>query len=387
MYPYQKDDTAVRLIPVWTGEVTYNETGMFIGKQDRISLLYPPTKILSVTSYDRHKTYEEGKDFVVTADGCIALTEHTRIPYITEERYYHNNPNTNPSLLTEHNGKEVYTYCGEGVVMTKWQIAVTYQHRASEHAFVPPCYADRFHEVIRKLSLGEDVNILFFGDSITAGCSASYYSNIDPFMPSWPALFVEYLAKRFSYTLHYVQTGLAGACRIPSREVEFGSRGVINCINTAVGGWNVKHAIDRFDERISDWLTRYHCDLFILGFGMNDGKKSAEELTGYLRTVIDRALAKKPSLSILTVATMLPNPEATQKWYGTQETFEPAMLALADEYAAKGVPCATAPVTSMSRFLLSRKRFCDYAGNNINHPNDFMIRLYAQTLIQTFIGF
>ena len=388
MFPYEKNDIETRLLPIWTGNVIHNETAMFVGKQDRVTLLYPPTKILSVTSYDRHKVYQEGKDFILCEDGSIALTEHTRIPYMTEDAYYHGDPSS--ILFTMHNGKEIATHCGEGVIMTRWQVAITYEHSASETAFVPPCQASRFEVLNRQLSLGEDVNILFFGDSITAGCTASYYSKIDPHMPSWPALISEHLAKRYSYTVHYVQTGLAGACRIPSKDAEYGSRGFIRYINTAVGGWNANHAVDRFDERVSDWITRFDCDLLVLGFGMNDGKKSADELVGLLRNVIDRALIKQPKLSILLISTMLPNPETknTKKpWYRNQDTFEDAMIAMADDYLAKGIPCAVAPVTSMSRSVLARKRFRDISGNNINHPNDFMIRLYAQTVIQTLVGF
>jgi len=40
--------------------------------------------------------------------------------------------------------------------------------------------------------------------------------------------------------------------------------------------------------------------------------------------------------------------------------------------------------------LMERKRFVDMTGNNVNHPNDFMVRVYAQTvsaaLIENFGG-
>lgn len=37
--------------------------------------------------------------------------------------------------------------------------------------------------------------------------------------------------------------------------------------------------------------------------------------------------------------------------------------------------------------MLEHKEFCDYSGNNINHPNDFFVRIYAQTLLRTLIGY
>ena len=44
-------------------------------------------------------------------------------------------------------------------------------------------------------------------------------------------------------------------------------------------------------------------------------------------------------------------------------------------------------MTSMSLSILDHKDFVDYTGNNINHPNDFFERVYAQTLLQSFIGY
>ena len=92
-----------------------------------------------------------------------------------------------------------------------------------------------------------------------------------------------------------------------------------------------------------------------------------------------------PDTAVLLVATMYANP-ASSRWCMNQPLFEPELLKLADEYNAKCVPCAVAPVTSLSARLLQRKRFCDCSGNNINHPNDFLVRLYAQTALQTLIG-
>ena len=41
---------------------------------------------------------------------------------------------------------------------------------------------------------------------------------------------------------------------------------------------------------------------------------------------------------------------------------------------------------SMQKYLLKRKRFIDLTGNNVNHPNDFMIRCHAQLLTELFIS-
>ena len=43
-------------------------------------------------------------------------------------------------------------------------------------------------------------------------------------------------------------------------------------------------------------------------------------------------------------------------------------------------------MTDVHDHLLTRKRFVDMTGNNINHPNDYLIRVYAQVILKTLIG-
>ena len=38
-------------------------------------------------------------------------------------------------------------------------------------------------------------------------------------------------------------------------------------------------------------------------------------------------------------------------------------------------------MTELHRILLSRKAYHHMTGNNINHPSDFLARLYAQGLL------
>ena len=44
-------------------------------------------------------------------------------------------------------------------------------------------------------------------------------------------------------------------------------------------------------------------------------------------------------------------------------------------------------MTAVSLDVLKHKEFKDYTGNNINHPNDFFSRVYAQVLLQALIGY
>jgi K+-sensing histidine kinase KdpD len=66
---------------------------------------------------------------------------------------------------------------------------------------------------------------------------------------------------------------------------------------------------------------------------------------------------------------------------------EKQLLNLAKSYRNDGNAVAVACVHSVSVAVQEHKTFNDYSGNNINHPNDWFYRVYAQTLLQTLIGY
>ena len=45
---------------------------------------------------------------------------------------------------------------------------------------------------------------------------------------------------------------------------------------------------------------------------------------------------------------------------------------------------AVMDVTSVHAALLERKSYRDMTGNNVNHPNDFLSRIYAQVAFSCF---
>ena len=90
-----------------------------------------------------------------------------------------------------------------------------------------------------------------------------------------------------------------------------------------------------------------------------------------------------PDTEIMLIATMLPNYEADSNWCGNQEAFADELLSIERDYPYVSV----ANVTEMHKALFGRgKRYRDVTGNNINHPNDFVVRLYAQVLLKTMLG-
>ena len=47
---------------------------------------------------------------------------------------------------------------------------------------------------------------------------------------------------------------------------------------------------------------------------------------------------------------------------------------------------AVAEVTSAHKYVLEHKEYYDMTGNNVNHPNDFLARIYAMVILRTMLG-
>ncbi|MBQ4111442.1 MAG: SGNH/GDSL hydrolase family protein [Clostridia bacterium] len=372
--------------PIFAGNTVKNETVMFLDKGDVRSLLYPIGTVVSVTNYDGTVTYEEGKDYVIE-DGKIKITEDSAIPVITRAKYYNYPAHPQINITANYEGKNVNIYWGEGKPMTDYQMNVTYTHEETWKGFISESKADVYADFINKLINGEDVTIFFYGDSITHGASASFIDNYSPYQYSYSLLFTEALADLYGYTVKYVKTNMTGAPIIPAEDYVAGDRGTITYINPSVGGWTSQNGKQNFDTYVKPFVEEYGCDLFLIAYGMNDAGSAARTVARTMKYVLDGVRELDGDCSLMFVSTMVPNPNATNGWYGLQDKQEPELIKTAEDYVEDGIPCAVACMTSTSKAILEHKEFQDYSGNNINHPNDFFCRVYAQTILQTLIGY
>ena len=375
--------------PMWNSELIHNETVMFLEGETSAPLLYHADDIVAIRSYDLSTVYEEGIDYKLE-DGKIVLLEGTRIPVCPLSTYYPESTASSTKIYLNVNGVPTLTMYGDNGTRS-WQIAVTYKHSDEWTGPQLESYAStQYAGLIDKLENGEDVTIFFYGDSITVGMNASGVANRAPYTPSWSVMFCQYLAKQYSYTVDYISLDYTNATR---EDDVYGNRGTIRYINTAKGGDTSVNGINNFSGRNDEYLAQYGCDLAVIAFGMNDVGTSGSVHAGYVGQIADKFLAKAANTDILLVSTMEPNPDAVPKTDGawcansTQREYEAAYASLVTKYNNKGTNCAVAPVTSMSIYINSTKRFRDCTGNNINHPSDFIVRAYAQTIYQTVVGY
>lgn len=346
--PYDRYDLAAYVAPVWKSKVVYNETLLFVGKDDASPLLRTATEILSVRSYDLKTEYRSGVDYTFS-DNCIRLTQDTDMPYFKEDEYYPVFPVQGQyfdCMLPDH----PYILFGEGDTFCKKQVAVTYKTREKWTGFVPESQTQYFPALAQKLAGDGAVKIVFYGDSISTGANSSAFIGAEPHAESWCDMTVSYLKGRY------------------------GDR--FTAVNTAVGGMDTDWGI----ANVSSAVTAHAPDLVVVGFGMNDIDLTAEEHGEQMRTLLLKIKEENPQAEILLVSPMLPNKEVG--WvYKAQENFEEQLLALGREYSV-----GVARVTSLHKQVLRNKRYRDMTGNNVNHPNDFLARLYAQTVLKALLG-
>ena len=355
---YDEYDLAVYMKPIWQGSVVYNETVMFVGQNNKAPLLYKATEIVSVRSYDLETEYEEDVDYTFDKKtNSIKLTKNTSMPYFTEEEYYPSEEIPGGSFpCTLDNAS--YIRFSEGDFFSARQIAVTYRHLGKEHILAPKQQSKAFANTLQKLEQDKEVKILFYGDSITVGANSSGFVGCEPYADVWAKMVFDMLVKK---------TGASKA----------------EYINTAVGGWTSQDGLNHLEEKV---LT-HAPDAVVLAFGMNDGGLSPTKHMANIKEMVARIRAINPDTEICLVSTMLPN-EQVQGFYGNQ-------VAFCDEYEdfikdAKengDDKICFANVTTMHSALLETKRYYDMTGNNVNHTNDFMARVYAQTVFQTIYGY
>ncbi|MBR3639685.1 MAG: hypothetical protein IKN50_03675, partial [Clostridia bacterium] len=147
----------------------------------------------------------------------------------------------------------------------------------------------------------------------------------------------------------------------------------ITHVNTAKGGtlstWGVTEAQSK--------VASYSPDLVFIGFGMNDGTLQVAPATfkANIKGIIDAERAANANSEFILIAPMLANPDTL--FDGCQDQY----LAVLEELESQYSGVAVADMTSTHQDLLEIKSYQDMTGNNVNHPNDFMVRYYAQTML------
>jgi lysophospholipase L1-like esterase len=263
--------------------------------------------------------YIEGQDYVVNYEqGTLRRTPESRLPDFRTNVLF---------------GKEEFDHTAfPGYGNTDFFAFVDYAAPDSTSWPVQRPQTVYLERTRAKLTAGEAVKIVAYGDSITAGGDATTPNLI--FWNRW----ADELRGKYPAAAITVQNG-------------------------ATGGDSTVQGLARLQSKVLD----EHPDLVLIGFGMNDHNKGgvpAPQFEQNLKEMIARIRGETSAEAILFSA-FPPNP----KWqFGSQRM---ADYAAATERSARETSCAYANVFGNWSALAARKKPEDLLGNNINHPNDF----------------
>ncbi len=337
-----------QVAPFWESTTMHGESVLFIKDQPNepphASLLFVPTRIISVRNAAGDVTYKEGKDYVWdSANREIRLPEGSRIVSKTPKDL-RRPAGSQRHRLTHRDGDGEILF-GATHEYHDMQTVVTYAHAGDQWAGRTPSFAgDKLHRVLARLKARKPVTITLLGDSISTGCNASGWAKVAPYQPAFQDLLVLNLKSVYG--------------------------GEITLKNLSVGGMDSAWGLKNIDKVIAT-----KPNLVILAFGMNDAVgRPAEQFKENTDGMIQAVRAKLPETEFILIATMMGNTNWT---YLKAELFPQFRDALA---SLCGDGIVLADMTSIWSELLKRKKYWDLTGNGVNHPNDFGHRIYAQVL-------
>jgi lysophospholipase L1-like esterase len=337
----------LHLVPFWTAQTMYGESVLFLREKpdgDAVaSLLFEPTRIISVTNSAGDVVYEEGRDYVWRAGSrSISLPAGSRIICKAPEDL-RCTPGSQQYALTRRDGQGEILF-GGGLEYHAMQTLVTYEHKGSWPTQVPTLAREQLPRTLTLLKEKKPLTVALLGDSISTGCNASGWAHGAPFQPPYQDLLVMNLERK---------------C---------GSE--ITLKNFAVGGTDTSWGLSNCGK-----VSEVKPDLVILAFGMNDSAgRPAKDYQANIHAMVEAVRKEVPHAEFILVATMVGNPD----WVTLKQELFPQYRDALAELCGPGI--ALADMTTLWTEFLQRKQDRDLTGNGVNHPNDFGHRVYAQVL-------
>ncbi len=375
------------LTPIWQGNTVYQEPALFVPQRDVIKLLYPVSKAVSVRNYALNVNYVEGVDYEITPKGELKRLAGSRIPQYTAPLTSETPlPNLEPYQFSD--GSHIQPI-GDAQY-AEYAVSVTYEHTqgwdgVDYAAAAATSQASKLNKTIEKLENGEEVNILFFGDSISCGWSSSglknYVDNIAnngkgiygddnktpvthynyaaaPYAPTWMEMFITTLKEQYP-------------------------NAAIKTHNLALGGKDSNWGKISLAERMK-LLNGFTPDLMILSFACNDitGGMTAERFKENMQQIINvlrnpATTGGNPNAEVLFWSQSLPNTRIAKFTPEIFLAYEAKQEELVNENTGVGI----AKITTLYREIIKTKDALDYLNTYLNHGNDFTARNYATSVL------
>jgi lysophospholipase L1-like esterase len=341
------DDSRQCVAPLDSGTTVYRESCLALA-DDRdgeiaLRLLYPAKKITEVIALGSGRRLREGRDWILR-DGRLILPRGTQAPVqLASEFFLAPRKDKAGNVTMARNTIKL----AEGGWYHERQIAVSYEPAARDWKWPAPISSlDQLPRTKQRLQSKAALTVILFGDSISEGYNASKKDGLWPYQP---------------------------ACgELVARQLERVYGGKITFMNHARAGGTSAHATTQADAQVA-WFKP---DLVLLAYGMNDrGDNRRPAYRANLEKIIDTIRARSPETEFVVITPMLNNPK--------QPTGLEPVKFIRDEALKINKPgIAFVDVTGAELAMLERKDYLDLSGNGANHPNDFLMRVYAWRILE-----
>ena len=333
------------MTPFWKGTVMNDESLCMWGGpgagEVSAPLLFGAKEIISVQDSAERITYRQDIDWKLE-NNWLVLPPGSTIPWMPASKMFLSQASVDGKSQPMAGGD--FILFSEGPFFHQHQIAVTYKHSADAwKGPIPTFNPDALPKTLAKLRNKQPLKILGYGDSIMEGANASAFTRVPPYMPTWAGLVQLWMEHIYQAQVTLVNKGVGG---------------------TGIK-WGAQHATEAFSNQ--------HADLVIIHFGMNDRMDvPAAVFKENLKKIMQTAMNENPNGEFILVASMVNSPKWTP--YGNLAAYRDVLKSMS------GPGVGFVDMMAMHLALLEHKRYEDMTGNNVNHPNDFLIRVYAQSV-------
>jgi acyl-CoA thioesterase-1 len=332
----------------WTSQKVYDETVLPIQGKTTYGLWRPVFEIETVRNRQTGAVYVPGTDYILQGGKFVIPTGSTipqvasnwlqTVPPGVPSNWHPIDKQGNPLRIAQDYQQN--------------QIAITYS--TPIYPIPAPLVTKWPVQFQAKLKAGQPVAITYVGDSITHGDGSTASYAVAPNQPGYTGLIDAYLSAKYP--------------------------GQVYSRNNAVGGTTSNDGAANAMSLVGDTPS----DLIVIAYGMNDATTgvSKAQFEANLTTIINAARAVNPSVEFLLVSS----------WGGNANWYPMNSQAFVDyngdmydlSYSMQGV--SVADVTTVMWAGMGNKAFADITSNGVNHPNDFMAVVYAQTVLKTLLA-
>lgn len=371
---YDEDDYKNAMsAPYWKGNVMYNELSLPILYENGevyAKLYYTPTKVFAVKDQKLEKTYEEGKDYVVDKENKkLVIPKGSSIPALYEKADEGENPPegfayttgmpNNIDLYTIWNlGTGNFVYTESAYFYGKYlSVSYAYDLEDLDTSVFAKYDATTLTAVRNKLKNGEEISLVTIGDSITEGCSSTGDNlHVAPNTPCY--------AKQIKTELERV----------------YGAK--VKLTNIGKGGSESKWPLSGEGSAALGKAKEAAPDLCIIAYGMNDSSSQVSPVAydDNIRSIIREIKNVSENCEFILVNSFPCNP-----LYERDATLFDGYLKKLNKIAAEdeGGHIVVADMQKVGKYYMQTKKYCEISSSNVNHPNDFLHRVYAMNIVST----